>query len=446
MKKTVHDVELFKDWVVGGKSLKDEKLETIQCMPLRGGESCTLRRTCDPDSQPSPFFEAWQQKRNTIVSKHIPPIVEAGTSAEGSIYVVERFGDGVSLSNLVHAAPGIRSERNRAVKAVHLAARALEVAAKQGIYHGDLHPKRDLMFARTRGKKLMVLGLGAIQAFGLENVPSRNEYAAPERKAGTRFDHRADIYSLGAILCKLATGQARGAEDTYTGQNGLRWEIEYLIALATKTDPADRFQTWDAFIEAAGRCLQVYKRPRSRSLAVMPLSAATSSKPSSSTPTPRPHAPALSTEAPSAPTNEVPLDVRRKGTKAIHLAPIHDPITLPSAASFTPPANENGRRWRRVLWVASSLGLAFGAAACFALFWFMRVPDLGPTRTWARDGVYNSPTVLWTMTTATVNRSVGREERQALMVAQSQTGSPKRDWCKVLFCVQGGEEPREPGR
>ena len=116
--------------------------------------------------------------------------------------------------------------------------RAIDAAWNGGVGHGALHP-RDVFVTETGG--IAVTGFGvaqALMAVGLR-APVRRPYSAPEREAGRDWDRRADVYSLAAITRELLGTTA-----------ALPAAVGSVFADALADDPAGRFETAGAFVEA----------------------------------------------------------------------------------------------------------------------------------------------------------------------------------------------------
>lgn len=126
-------------------------------------------------------------------------------------YLVLEFVDGPDLAALVAQRGPLPVDE--ACELVRQAASGLQHAHEKGIVHGDIKPN-NLMVARpTPGAALAV----KLADFGVPKGPaSANGFAAPEQlnPAARGCDHRADLYSLGAVLFFLLVGRApnRGAD------------------------------------------------------------------------------------------------------------------------------------------------------------------------------------------------------------------------------------------
>jgi hypothetical protein len=124
---------------------------------------------------------------------------------------------------------------------------ALDFAAVVSVHHGALHP-RDVLLTQDEAR---VTGLGITRALEQVGVtpPVRRPYTAPERIAGVKWDRRADIFSLAALVHEMLWGRrvaglgedvARSLTDL-AGGNLPALRTVFARALAEK--PADRFDT-----------------------------------------------------------------------------------------------------------------------------------------------------------------------------------------------------------
>lgn len=124
---------------------------------------------------------------------------------------------------------------------------ALAYAHAQGIIHRDIKPANVLL---TRDKHLKVadFGIAALMSQGVTLMAGTPGYMPPEGALGVA-DARSDIYSTGALLYHLVTGQAPTPDSVRAplAANqlvaGLSPELGKIIDRALQPDPTRRFQS-----------------------------------------------------------------------------------------------------------------------------------------------------------------------------------------------------------
>src|SRR5215471_5544532 len=141
---------------------------------------------------------------------NILPIYEVSESEDGLPFFSMKFATGGSLD---HAASSLRKEPRKCVELMAKVARAVEYAHGRGVLHRDLKPGNILL--DERGEPL-------VSDFGLAKWLNADKdltkslttfgtagYIAPEQAEGAATDlgPTADVYSLGAVLFDLLTGQ-----------------------------------------------------------------------------------------------------------------------------------------------------------------------------------------------------------------------------------------------
>jgi serine/threonine-protein kinase len=163
--------------------------------------------------------------------------------------------------------------RDRAIRLVDEALAALQHAHALGLVHRDLKPENMLLEPDGRLRITdfgLALALRGDARFG--GATSRSgtpQFAAPEQLLGERVDHRADLYSLGAVAYYALLGrppftggtpEAILAQQTTEALPGLRAarpdvsdELAKTLRRAVSSDPADRFPTAAAFHDAVRR-------------------------------------------------------------------------------------------------------------------------------------------------------------------------------------------------
>jgi hypothetical protein len=184
-------------------------------------------------------------------------------------YLVQEFAAADSLDIVVRD-HGSLPPANALRVAVQLAG-ALDFASVVNIDHGALHP-RDVLISTDETR---MTGLGVVRALERVGVttPLRRPYTAPERIAGARWDRRADIFSLAALVHELLWGRriaAAGpqAADALTDIAGADLTaLRAAFARALAEDPADRFETALEFAAAVKDAfpIPVDSRPPDRS-------------------------------------------------------------------------------------------------------------------------------------------------------------------------------------
>ncbi len=159
------------------------------------------------------YVERFYKEGKAAAKLNHPNIVQAFDVGEagGYHYFVMEYVEGHTLYD--ELAAGKVFTEAEALKIIIQIARALEHAHKQGLIHRDVKPK-NIMITKEGVAKLADMGLAraasdaeaaqaeAGRAFGTPY------YISPEQIRGeVNIDFRADIYSLGATLYHLVTGQ-----------------------------------------------------------------------------------------------------------------------------------------------------------------------------------------------------------------------------------------------
>jgi len=179
--------------------------------------------------------------------------------AGGHYYFAMEFVDGTTVKEMLKAKG--RLDEKTALNIVGAVARGLEHAQKHGIIHRDIKPD-NIMVTRDGAVKLADLGLARTtekpDTMTIEGTALGTPYyMAPEQVRGeTNLDTRADIYSLGATLFHMVTGQfpftgpnagaimARHLSDPVPSARDKHPEVsratDELIQRMMAKDPADR--------------------------------------------------------------------------------------------------------------------------------------------------------------------------------------------------------------
>jgi serine/threonine protein kinase/Tfp pilus assembly protein PilF len=196
---------------------------------------------------------------------NILPIYEVGEGEDGLPFFSMKYAAGGSL---LEAAPALRREPRRCVALMAKVAHAVHFAHSHGILHRDLKPGNVL---------LDVCGEPLVSDFGLAKwldtstdltrtltIFGTPGYIAPEQARSTRaqLTPAADIYSLGAILFDLFTGQPpflgehalaviqqaseKEAPKLRSLASALDRDLETICAKCLEREPQARYQSADA--------------------------------------------------------------------------------------------------------------------------------------------------------------------------------------------------------
>jgi len=134
---------------------------------------------------------------------------------EGTYYITMEYVSGEDLKSFIR-----RSGRLDIPKAISIAqevCEGLSEAHRLGVVHRDLKPS-NIMIDREGNVRIMDFGIArSMKAKGLTGegiIIGTPEYMSPEQVEAQEVDKRSDIYSLGAILYEMVTGQLPFEGDT----------------------------------------------------------------------------------------------------------------------------------------------------------------------------------------------------------------------------------------
>ena len=177
-------------------------------------------------------------------------------------YIVMEYLEGQTLSELLKSVRPLPEPD--AVKIASRICEALDYMHKNGVVHRDMKPQ-NIMLCNDGTLRIMDFGIARsdqarrLTFVGFTPAMGTPDYMAPEQVRGSRGDARTDIYSLGAILYEMTTGETPfGGDSAYvimnarvTGDpqaprkvnNKLTPVIEEIILHAMERDPKRRYQS-----------------------------------------------------------------------------------------------------------------------------------------------------------------------------------------------------------
>jgi len=176
-------------------------------------------------------------------------------------YIAMEYLEGQTLSELLKNVRPLPEP-----DAVRIASRiceALDYMHKQNVVHRDMKPQ-NIMLCNDGSIRIMDFGIAKsldsrrLTFVGFTPAMGTPDYMAPEQVRGSRGDNRTDIYSLGAILYEMVTGEPPfGGDSAYVIMNArvtgdpaaprklnprITPVLEEIILHAMERDPKRRYQ------------------------------------------------------------------------------------------------------------------------------------------------------------------------------------------------------------
>ena len=206
----------------------------------------------------------------SIRSEHVAQVFDVGTAEGIGPYIVMEYLQGRDLGAVLELEG--RLPIRRAVHYVMQACEALAVAHSSGITHRDIKPENLFLTCQGDLELIKLLDFGISKAtltgtvFGDELSASESScllgtplYMSPEQiRSTSEVDHRADIWSLGAVLYELLTARSAFVADSVrqvwtrileTAPTPLAADcpeapaaLQAVIDRCLEKDPAHRFQ------------------------------------------------------------------------------------------------------------------------------------------------------------------------------------------------------------
>ncbi len=191
-------------------------------------------------------------------------------------YIVMEFVEGITLKNYMQHREVLNLREIVSYTAQIL--RALDHAHKKGIVHRDIKPQ-NIMLLKNGVIKVMDFGIAKLP--NAETVTMTDKaigtvyYISPEQVSGHDVDSRSDLYSLGAMMYEMATGQLpfmaetpvsvahMHVNDAPTSPREINPHIpmglEQIILRAMEKDSEERYQSAE---EMLGHLLKLRENPK----------------------------------------------------------------------------------------------------------------------------------------------------------------------------------------
>ncbi len=220
-------------------------------------------------AQESAFRDRFLRERQILASLSHPGIarlLDAGHTSTGQPYLAMEYIDGTPIDTYA-AALTVREK----VGLILQVADAVSYAHRNLVIHRDLKPSNILVQADGR-PKLLDFGIARIVDESTDRALTRDriltpDYASPEQVRGTAQTTATDVYSLGAVLYRLVTGQSPhrspdGRPESIEVlicttepvapsrlQGSLPKDLDFILAKALRKQPEERYASVDALAD-----------------------------------------------------------------------------------------------------------------------------------------------------------------------------------------------------
>lgn len=195
-------------------------------------------------------------------------VLRTALTVENQLVMIMEFVEGTTLAERLSQGPIPVADTMRYMDQV---LNALSYAHQQNVIHRDIKPA-NIILTPQGVIKVMDFGIarsGEDRSLTMTGTTLGSlSYMSPEQVKGEATDARSDIYSVGITLYEMVTGQRPfQAHSDYSImaahvkeapkppielQQGLPPALNEIILMAIAKDPAQRFQTADAFRNALG--------------------------------------------------------------------------------------------------------------------------------------------------------------------------------------------------
>src|SRR5437763_5309297 len=216
---------------------------------------------------------------------NIVTVIDRGES-DGRQFIVFEYVEGENLKeHLERRGPlPVRQALELAIEIGN----ALAFAHDSGLVHRDVKPQ-NVLLGDGRAK---VTDFGIARSVDVKHgltqtgtVLGTSDYISPEQASGERVDAQSDVYSLGAVLYELLTGEPPFSGDSFVAialrhvndpapsiserRPDVPLRVDRVVRQALEKSPADR-PTMDQLVDELEACLQDLAAPDREATAILP--------------------------------------------------------------------------------------------------------------------------------------------------------------------------------
>jgi serine phosphatase RsbU (regulator of sigma subunit)/tRNA A-37 threonylcarbamoyl transferase component Bud32/tetratricopeptide (TPR) repeat protein len=152
------------------------------------------------------LFAAEAASLSRIRHPGVVGLVDHALDESGLPYLITRYVPGRTLAEVLAA--GRALSVGETVRLLCRLADALQVVHRSGVVHRDINPS-NIVVGNDGAPTLIDFGLAAVDDVLLARVVGTLAYTAPEQSGSLHLsvDHRADLYSLGAVAYECLAGE-----------------------------------------------------------------------------------------------------------------------------------------------------------------------------------------------------------------------------------------------
>jgi serine/threonine-protein kinase len=219
------------------------------------------------------YVERFRREARAVAQLAHPNIVTVIDRGEqdGRQFIVFEYIDGQNLKELSARGP---LDSQDAIRLTLQVARALSFAHERGLVHRDVKPQNVLLNDDGQAK---VTDFGIARSLDVHGVTQTgtvlgtSDYIAPEQARGQKVDPKTDIYSLGAVLYELLTGEVPYKGDNFVAvamrhvnepppsvldhRPDCPLRLDLAIQRAMAKNPEERFESMSDFCSELESCL-----------------------------------------------------------------------------------------------------------------------------------------------------------------------------------------------
>ena len=197
------------------------------------------------------FADRFVREARAMAKLNHPNIISVygfGTTGEGHLYFFMEYVEGANVAQIIRG-PGLEPEQALAITGQ--VCTALAYAHGKGVIHRDIKPA-NVMVGTDGVAKVADFGLARVDGadpaqYGQTvtgTIMGTAEYMSPEQKRGMDVDHRADIYSVGAMLYEMLCKEPpQGAIEPPSQRAGCDVRLDHIVLKAMSRTPEGRYQS-----------------------------------------------------------------------------------------------------------------------------------------------------------------------------------------------------------